>query len=82
MRVQGNTTMFITKGIRSLLAVLVFTPPAYPVRIILQCLRVAEAAQHHRLPAPIIDAYLDKEAAAITGAVRQVAATKPSQNLF
>ena len=37
----------------------------HPMRVILQRLCVDEAAQHHRLPAPVINTHLYKEAAPI-----------------
>jgi hypothetical protein len=44
----------------------------HPLSITLQRPTTHKAAQHHSLPAPIIDADLDKEAAALIGTVVQV----------
>jgi oligoribonuclease (3'-5' exoribonuclease) len=42
------------------------------MRIVLQRHTIHEAAQHHSLTTPLINTYLDKEAAALVGTVVEV----------
>jgi hypothetical protein len=52
-----------------------FSGQPHPVRIILQRPATDEAAQHHRLPAAVVNTYLHKEAAAVACAAGSISQT-------